>query len=345
MKQQVLAGNLTAEEAAIYESMWRTEDAMNEQYTRLKEQISDFYDSEIQKATGNKELITQLEQEKADKMLEIKRNQQENERLLQEQFQLDMSQTNQTFWEKMQGHIEQTTDNFDAMWGNTFDRFASGIGDATATALFEQQSFGDAMKSIAKGALQSMISGLVELGVKKLALYAIEEGIQKTGAASSVATAAVTGTALASAYAPAAAFASLASFGANSAPAMTGMTATVGLAESLSILGIAHDGIGRVPASHEGTWLLRKDEMVLNPTQADNFGHMVDAARGMKQGSQGNTTFQATFNIDATNAVPGMEEKIRESVEMAQLQWQAQLREDFSNGGELSQSLSGTMAA
>ena len=86
---------------------------------------------------------------------------------------------------------------------------------------------------------------------------------------------------------------------------MTGMTATVGLAESLSILGIAHDGIGRVPASHEGTWLLRKDEMVLNPAQADNFGHMVDAARGMKQGSQGNTTFQATFNIDATNAVPG----------------------------------------
>ena len=85
--------------------------------------------------------------------------------------------------------------------------------------------------------------------------------------------------------------------------------------------------------------------MVLNPAQADNFGHMVDAARGMKQGSQGNTTFQATFNIDATNAVPGMEEKIRESVEMAQLQWQAQLREDFSNGGELSQSLSGTMAA
>ena len=167
------------------------------------------------------------------------------------------------------------------------------------------------MKSIAKGALQSMISGLVELGVKKLALYAIEEGIQKTGAASSVATAAVTGTALASAYAPAAAFASLASFGANSAPAMTGMTATVGLAESLSILGIAHDGIGRVPSSHEGTWLLRKDEMVLNPAQADNFGHMVDAARGMKQGSQGNTTFQATFNIDATNAVPGMEEKIR----------------------------------
>ena len=130
-----------------------------------------------QKATGNKELIAQLEQEKADKTLEIKRNQQENERLLQEQFQLDMSQTNQSFWEKMQGHIERTTENFDAMWGNTFDRFASGIGDATATALFEQQSFGDAMKSIAKGALQSMISGLVELGVKKLALYAIEEGI------------------------------------------------------------------------------------------------------------------------------------------------------------------------
>ena len=287
--------------------------------------------------------IAQLEQEKADKTLEIKRNQQENERLLQEQFQLDMSQTNQSFWEKMQGHIERTTENFDAMWGQTFDRFASGIGDATATALFEQQSFGDAMKSIAKGALQSLVSGLVELGVKKLALFAIEQGIQKMGAASNIATATATGASMAAAYAPAAAAASLASFGSNSAPAMAGMSAAAGAA--VSILGMAHDGIGRVPASHEGTWLLRKDEMVLNPAQADNFGHMVDAARGMKQGSQGNTTFQATFNIDATNAVPGMEEKIRESVEMAQLQWQAQLREDFSSGGELSQSLSGTMAA
>lgn len=343
IKQQVLAGNLTAEEAAIYESIWRTEDAMSEQYTRLNEQISDFYDGEIQKATGNKELITQLEQEKADKILEIKRNQQENERLLQEQFELDMSQTNQTFWEKLQEHIKVTADNFDAMWGNTFDRFASGIGEATSTALFEQQNFGDTMKQIAKGALQTLISGLAELGVKKLAHFAIEQSIQKAGAAQSVATAAATGPAMAAAYAPAAAAASLASFGSNSTSALAGMATVAGAAAS--ILGMAHDGIGRVPASHEGTWLLRKDEMVLNPSQADNFGYMVEAARGMKQGSQGNTTFQATFNIDATNAVPGMEEKIRESVEMAQLQWQAQLREDFSNGGELAQSLSGTMAA
>ncbi|CAM4040953.1 Phage-related minor tail protein [Vibrio vulnificus] len=49
-----------------------------------------------------------------------------------------------------------------------------------------------------------------------------------------------------------------------------------------SYQGQAHDGIDRVPKSNEGTWLLKADEMVLNPSQADNFRWMVDAMRTMK---------------------------------------------------------------
>ncbi|WJG24288.1 tape measure protein [Vibrio furnissii] len=46
--------------------------------------------------------------------------------------------------------------------------------------------------------------------------------------------------------------------------------------------GQAHDGIDRVPQANEGTWLLKANEMVLNPAQADNFRWMVSAMRDMK---------------------------------------------------------------
>lgn len=45
--------------------------------------------------------------------------------------------------------------------------------------------------------------------------------------------------------------------------------------KSTSYQGQAHDGIDRVPRSNEGTWLLKANEMVLNPAQADNFRWMV----------------------------------------------------------------------
>jgi tape measure domain-containing protein len=46
--------------------------------------------------------------------------------------------------------------------------------------------------------------------------------------------------------------------------------------------GQAHDGINRVPQANEGTWLLKANEMVLNPAQADNFRWMVGVMRDMK---------------------------------------------------------------
>ncbi|KYN89489.1 hypothetical protein ATY35_11085 [Vibrio cidicii] len=57
---------------------------------------------------------------------------------------------------------------------------------------------------------------------------------------------------------------------------------SVGIVAGQAIAGQAHDGINRVPKANEGTWLLKADEMVLNPTQADNFRWMVGAMRDMK---------------------------------------------------------------
>ena len=51
--------------------------------------------------------------------------------------------------------------------------------------------------------------------------------------------------------------------------------------------GQAHDGINRVPAQNEGTWMLRKDEMVLNPEQADNFRWMASYMQQMESSTRG----------------------------------------------------------
>lgn len=58
--------------------------------------------------------------------------------------------------------------------------------------------------------------------------------------------------------------------------------ASVGIIAGQTIAGQAHDGINRVPRENEGTWLLKANEMVLNPTQADNFRWMVDVMQQMQ---------------------------------------------------------------
>lgn len=108
----------------------------------------------------------------------------------------------------------------------------------------------------AEGIANDLLHMLVKIGLQ----MAVNAAIGDTAAASSAALAAVTGTSMAAAYAPAAAMASLASFGANAAPASAAITSTTALASSLSLVGMAHDGIDSVP--REGTWLLQKGERV-----------------------------------------------------------------------------------
>ncbi|CCN69790.1 tape measure protein [Vibrio nigripulchritudo] len=58
--------------------------------------------------------------------------------------------------------------------------------------------------------------------------------------------------------------------------------ASVGIVTGQALAGQAHDGINRVPRENEGTWLLKANEMVLNPTQADSFRWMVDLMQEMQ---------------------------------------------------------------
>lgn len=50
--------------------------------------------------------------------------------------------------------------------------------------------------------------------------------------------------------------------------------------------GQAHDGISQVPKANEGTWMLKQDEMVLNPQQRENFEFLVDYAKNQPRYQQ-----------------------------------------------------------
>jgi hypothetical protein len=240
------------------------------------------------------------------------------------------------FWEQMKEHISSTSQDFDTMWGNTFNSFAQNMGDAVSTSIMEGQNFGDTMKSIARSAIKEVISGLVQIGVKKLALSAIEKVIGTTGAATNVALAATTGTAMAASYAPAAAFASLASFGANAVPASAGIATTFALTEGLALAGMAHDGIDEIPS--EGTWLLDKGERVvdnrtnqdlkqyLNKTQSGGSAPIINLTNNFVIEGNGNS------NADIESAINLSTEKMR-----------ADLYEDFSTNGALTQQLKASM--
>lgn len=108
--------------------------------------------------------------------------------------------------------------------------------------------------------------------------------------------------------------------------------------------GQAHDGIGYVPANNEGTWLLKKGEMVLNSKQRDNFESLVDYARNGQGGTNtggSQVNIYNTITIDAQGAAPGAEQAISEAMDAATQRMKEELAEDFSNGGPLAQRLSG----
>lgn len=125
-------------------------------------------------------------------------------------------------------------------------------------------------------------------------------------------------------------------------PAMA-TAATTGLRlvqdiKGASYQGQAHDGISRVPAANEGTWMLKRGEMVLNNKQRDNFEHLVDYAksdqRGQNAGS-GGVVINNKIEIDARGAAAGTEEQISSAMDAATERMKQEIAEDFASGGPL----------
>lgn len=199
-----------------------------------------------------------------------------------------------TEFEKFQEDNRAFAADFSQVWADTLNTFSQGVGDAVGEAILTQQSFGDVMREVTRGVIKEVISGLVQIGIKHLALAAISE---KTKAASTSTGVAQAG-ALAAAYATPAALVSLASYGANAYPAQAGLATTVALSNSMALSGIAHDGLDFVPDT--GTYLLKQGEMVLNE---GNAKEMRGAIRDKKAEPQEiHHHYHTTYEIRAIDA-------------------------------------------
>ena len=241
--------------------------------------------------------------------LEAKKLTEDEYRLLSlqanEEFNAQRTEQNQTFMEQLREQAAQTSTDFDAMWGNTFDRFTQGIGESVANAVTTQQSFSDSMKSVMQGVVKSTIAALAEMGAKRLALWAIEKLLNKTSAVSAGATMATSAQAMAltaglNAFAATAAIPIVgpliapAAMGAALAVSMPMATAIGGI--SAGMAGMAHSGIDAIP--NEGTWLLDKGERVYTNQSANRIDEMYAMMANQSQ-NQGGVTIAPNFNVTA----------------------------------------------
>lgn len=222
-----------------------------------------------------------------------------------EEFNAQRTEQNQTFLEQLRAQAAQTSTDFDAMWGNTFDRFTQGIGESVANAVMTQQSFSDSMKSVMQGVVKSTIAALAEMAAKRLALWAVEKLINKTTAVGAGSTMTANASAMAltaglNAFASTAAIPiigpALAPGALTAAMAVTTPMATAigGIASGMA--GMAHKGIDSIP--DEGTWLLDKGERVYTNQSAQRIDEMYAMMANQNQ-AQGGVTISPNFNISA----------------------------------------------
>lgn len=185
--------------------------------------------------------------------------------------------------------------------------------------------------AFAEGIGEDLLNMLVKVGLQ----MGVNAAIGDTAAAGSAALAAATGTAMAAAYAPAAAMASLASFGANAAPASAAITSTTALASSLSLLGMAHDGIDAIPET--GTWLLQKGERVTTAATSAKLDRTLSDLQ-YSSGGSASADSPSTPAIQQHISVQGSADeatlsRIQEAAKQgAQLGYQMVLRDFRSNG-------------
>ncbi|MDR2893567.1 MAG: hypothetical protein LBV80_10920 [Deltaproteobacteria bacterium] len=136
------------------------------------------------------------------------------------------------------------------VWGGFFSDFTTGFSNSVGQAIWQSENLGDALYNISSGALSSLTSGLVNLGIQ----WGINQMMQEASTQSTIVGTAAQSTAIAglsaasttaiateqatstaaaaettAAWAPAAAVSSIGSFGVAAAIALTGIAAVMAL--------------------------------------------------------------------------------------------------------------------
>ncbi|HBC3886878.1 TPA: tape measure protein [Vibrio parahaemolyticus] len=276
------------------ESDYESRAIIQEQYAyqaRLDD-MEEHYQKAVTNAQNNQEILSELKQEYRLQQEIAEADHQTRLREIENEIQAQREEDNQGFWDRYLESMQSNLMNVDQLAANTIDSFSSGMGTAFERMLFDSENLGDAMTNLADGMSRSFVNALGRMASEWLAYQLVQKlvGMETaTASAMAVSTQAQAMSLMAglNAYASTAAIPITGPLMAPGAMSLA-LTSTAPIAASVSalafsgILGQAHDGINRVPGENEGTWLLKANEMVLNPTQADNFRWMVDMMQQMK---------------------------------------------------------------
>ncbi|HIF5583907.1 TPA: tape measure protein [Vibrio parahaemolyticus] len=294
------------------ESDYENRTVIQEQYAyqaRLDD-MEAHYQKAVTHAQHNQETLSELKQEYRLQQEIAEADHQTRLREIENEIQAQREEDNQGFWERYLESMQSNLMNVDQLATNTIDSFSSGMGTAFERMLFDSENLGDAMTNLADGMSRSFVNALGRMASEWLAYQLVQKLVgMETATASAMAVS--TQAQAMSLMAGLNAYASTAAIpitGPLMAPGAMGLalTATAPIAASVSalafsgILGQAHDGINSVPRENEGTWLLKANEMVLNPTQADNFRWMVEM---MQQMQSQQATMSPTSNSNAMATV------------------------------------------
>lgn len=244
----------------------------------------------------------------------------------------------QDYWSKWLESASNAFTDFDQMAANTAESFQRGFGNAFESMIFDSQSLGDATQNLFQGMARTVVNALGQMAAQWIAYQAVQMAMGKTAEATAIGSAIATGSSIAAAYAPAAAMASLASFGANSAPAMAGIAATTGMAQTMSLIGFADGGYtgagGKYdPAGivHAGEFVVRK-EMVERPGV---LGMLEGLNRGYASGGYvGSPPAFSSDRMDRYNASPDTEPRNKSTVSAGDVT--VNIHEDASKAGKSS---------
>lgn len=258
--QAKLEQDLAKRRDAIRQSFETEQQTVLRIFKEQEEEIKALRDAGVISEMEAQNLKWQNEQKMFERRRELREQELEEER---------------SYWQQWLEAAENNLQNFDELSKTVIDNFTTGFGSAIEGLVFDAESLDDALKGIAETILRGVVNSLAQMAAQWLALQAVQTLVGASATAATVGQAAIS----AAAWAPAAAAASLATLGTNAAPAAGALASTYALSKSLSLTGMAHDGIDSVPQT--GTWLLEKGERVMTSETSRKLDQKLDGGSGV----------------------------------------------------------------
>jgi tape measure domain-containing protein len=185
--------------------------------------------------------------------------------------------------------------------GTFIESWNTGMADSIGRAIVYSEDFGESLKSIAKDALAQLISQLIQVGIQSLANFALNQTLEKAGAASSVATAATTGASIAASMGPAAAMTSMATYGANTGPAIAGMTAIMSLLPTLLSGGFKDGGFTGSGGISQIAGVVHGQEFVTNAKATKKYRPILESMNNGTFGKGSSSSSNIKINVNNYN--------------------------------------------